>query len=426
MNVLGIITEYNPFHYGHLYHLQKAKEVSKADLVLCIMNGNFVQRGEPALINKWARTRMALKNGVDLVIELPLVYGIRSAEYFAFGAIQLLNATGLVDKIVFGSESGKLEILERIAKMLHNEDEYFQKRLTIYLNNGDSFPKAREKALLDYISTNSPETISRDEVYEVISEPNNILGIEYIKALLKTSSPIIPLTIKREGSGYHSREIKGELASATAIRERIYQQGINSVKGFLPLQAWEILQQEFLAGRAPLQKELWGRLILAKLRSVNTEMLSCYAEVDNGLENRIFQAAHEAGTFNVLVDKIKTRAFTWTRIQRNLLHILFNIQERDFKELDNKGPQYLRVLGISKKGEKLLSELTKKATLPVITKPADYITEIAPDSDNPGVKSLSYDIIASDLYTLLYPDVKQRTGHNDYTMPLIKEGNGKL
>ncbi len=420
MNVLGIITEYNPFHYGHLYHLKKSREVSKADLVICIMNGNFVQRGEPAVVNKWARTRMALECGVDLVIELPLVYGIRSAEYFAHGAIQLCNATGLINKIVFGSEIGEIEPLKKIAFILSNENEYFQKRLIIYLNKGYSFPKAREKALIDYLSTNNSTSIEKEEICRVITEPNNILGIEYIKALYKTNSPIIPYTIKREGSSYHSRETSGQILSATAIRDIINKQGIDSVKEFIPIQSWENLQQEFSKGRAPLQKELLGLMILAKLRNMNQKKLISYAEIDNGLENRIAQAAYKVGTFNELVNQIKTKAFTWTRIQRNLLHILFNLQEKDFRELDKQGPAYLRILGINKKGENLLSYLSTNSTLPVVINPSNFLSEVDTANHEPVIKSLSYDIIASNLFSLFYPDINQRKGQTDFTMPLIK------
>ncbi|MDI3546476.1 MAG: hypothetical protein PWR10_128 [Halanaerobiales bacterium] len=425
MNISGIITEYNPFHNGHLYHLQKVKERCENNAIICIMNGNFVQRGQPALLDKWARTRMAIENGVDLVIELPLVYGIRSAEYFALGAVQLLNATGVVDSLVFGSELGRIEPLKILAGILNEEKPYFQKRLRTYLNNGFPYPVAREKALHDYINRN-PERfrLDDDEIERAMAQPNNILGIEYIKAIYQLNSRIKPVTIKRIKSDYHSRELSGEIASATAIRERI-DSGTNKLttlpdlKKFMPEASWRILKEEFQEGKAPVRENYLGIIILAKLRQMKTSELKEFAEIDNGLENRIMEAAHHTGTFYQLVDQIKTKAFTWTRIQRNLLHILFGLDAAEFRLLDENGPQYLRVLGFNKRGEKILARIMEKSSLPVIIQPADFLNSIDLKNKDPLIKSLSYDILASDLYSLLYPAPEKRVGHQDFTTPLI-------
>ncbi|HLV10645.1 MAG TPA: nucleotidyltransferase [Halanaerobiales bacterium] len=419
MKVLGIITEYNPFHYGHLYHLQEAKKISKANYTICIMNGNFVQRGRPAFINKWTRTMMALKNGVDLIIELPLIYGIRSAEYFADGSIQLLNATGLVSDFVFGSETGEIEILKEIAKILNEKNQYFNKRLKIQINKGYPYPAAREKALIDYLSTNNFD-FKNEKVFNIIRQPNNILGIEYIKALLKSNSTITAHTIKRKGSTYHSLKTARSIASATAIRKYITENGLNSAEKLLPLNTMELLKREFSEGRTPIKEELLDSVILAKLRAMPTGELQNYAEINDSLENRIIQAAHIAGSLKTITDKIMTKAFTRTRIQRNLLHILFDLKEKDFAKYDQEGPQYIRVLGVNKKGIKLLSELSENSSLPVIIKVSNYLRNKDIESRNLIEKSLSYDLLASDIYSLLYPDRKQRMGNNDYSIPLIK------
>ncbi|MFW6036019.1 MAG: nucleotidyltransferase [Halothermotrichaceae bacterium] len=420
MNILGIITEYNPFHYGHLYHLKKAREVSQSDAVICIMNGNFMQRGLPAILNKWARAEMAVKNGVDIVIELPLVYGIRSAEYFAYGAVSLLQSTNITDFLVFGSEVGQTRPLIEIAEILLKEAPYLKQRLKHYLNLGQPFPKARELSIKDYLTIKDKQyNINKNDLLAIIGEPNNILGIEYIKALLKLKSKIKPLTITRKGSNYHEQILeKGKIASATAIREQIISNGLESVNQFLPESTKNILDKKNKT--IPPQLDNLGLMILSRLRKLTAEDLLKFAEIDNGIENRITETSRKTGTLAGLIDKIKTKAFTRTRIQRNLLHILFNIKKNDFELLDKYGCQYLRVLAIGKNGAKILSKLNKKADIPVIVNPSEQLSDIKPASKNPLIKSLSYDIMASDIYTLLSPDTKSRKARLDFIKPIIK------
>lgn len=436
MQTLGIITEYNPFHYGHLYHLKKSKEICNCDTVICVMNGNFMQRGLPAIIDKWSRTRMALASGVDMVIELPLVYGIRSAEYFSRGAISLLEATGLVDYLVFGSEVGDITPLKETANLLNNENKYFQIRLKKYLEKGFHFPRARELALKDYL--NSKSSINQGKIIKVLTEPNNILGIEYIKALQQIGSRIKPLTIKRIGSSYHTQELKNnignhiqtikehdfidinKIASASAIRKNIYQNKLKFIKKYLPSVAFDILNEEIKQDKIPINFNMMAILIISTIRKMNLEELAEYAEISQGLNNRIYEAAHKAGDLEGLVDSIKTKAYTRTRIQRNLLHILFNIKDVDFKSLDKKGPQYLRVLGVRKEKEYLLSKISKSTSLKLVINPSSYLSEINFGSSNLLIKSLSYDIMATDIYSLLSKNPVSRQGHQDFTTPIIK------
>lgn len=422
MNTVGIITEYNPFHYGHLYHLQKSKEICNSDTVICIMNGNFVQRGEAALLDKWIRTKMALANGVDMVIELPVVYGIRSAEYFAYGAISILEGSGLIDHLVFGSESGDIIPLKETAKLLTNEERYFKTRLQSHLSNGLSFPRARENAVKEYLYLNPDKTSCKiDDLLQIIAEPNNILGIEYLKALKEIKSKISPHTIKRTGSSYHSKELENHISSATAIREKIYQNGLESVNNYIPEQTYYILKREIYDhNKIPLNNKYLGMMLLSSIRQLNTIQLKEFSELNNGLENRIYNQAHISGDLNKFIESIKTKAFTRTRIQRNLLHIFFNINEKDFRLIDKRGPQYIRVLGIKKEREDLLSKLNKKSPLKVIINPAKYLKEINTNSNDPLIKSLSFDILATDIYSLLYKNPAFRQGHKDFTTPLIK------
>jgi predicted nucleotidyltransferase len=212
MKVLGIVAEYNPFHNGHLYHIQKSKEATGCDYVVCVMSGNFIQRGEPALLNKWARAEMALINGVDLVIELPVYYSLASAEFFAFGSVKLLDSLGIIDCLCFGSESGTIKELDMFADVFINEPESYKMFLSKNLKLGYSFPKSRSIALSEFLSTSG----INDQKLDELSKSNNILGIEYIKALKRISSAIKPYTIERIGTGYRSEKALGKIASATA------------------------------------------------------------------------------------------------------------------------------------------------------------------------------------------------------------------
>ncbi|NLJ83616.1 MAG: nucleotidyltransferase [Halanaerobiaceae bacterium] len=421
MGTVAVISEYNPFHNGHLYHLKKAREISKADSLIVIMNGNFVQRGEPALLDKWNRTRMALAGGADLVIELPLVYGIRSAEYFARGAVGILDKSNIVDSIVFGSELGKIEPLQEIARILIDKKRELQEKIQEELAGGKSFPLAREAALQSYLQANPDlASFSASELLEIISEPNNILAIEYLKSLRELTSAITPYTIKRIGSGYHDKKTEGKYASATAIRELVYRGELDNIKTYLPEEPYHVLIKAIEKGQAPAELEHFSLLLIASIRKFNTKELEKFAELDNGLERRVYREAHRTTDFKNLVRKIKTKAYTWTRIQRNLLHIFFDIKEEDFRLLDRYGPQYIRVLGVRKERTDLLSKLNKKAGLPVIINPAEFLREIDLESQDPLLKSLSYDILASDIYSLLYKNPACRQGNLDFTKALIK------
>ncbi len=421
MKITGIITEYNPFHNGHLYHLNRSKNLNKNQGIICVMNGNFMQRGQPAVTDKWSRTKMALENGVDLVIELPLIYGIRSAEYFASGAIKTLAATGVVSSIVFGSETGKIEPLKQIAEILIKEPNSYSKKLKENLNKGDSFPVAREKALIYYLDHSSGiNKINKSDIINTISQPNNILGIEYLKTILKLNLPVKSFTIKRTHKNYHSKKATHKLASATAIRELIYQNKIKEIKNLIPDNCYNIIESDFNTGKIPIKKQFLGNMILSKLRQLSPDNLKKYAEINNGLENRIISASHKSGNLEKLISSIKTKNYTRTRIQRNLLHILFSLKNYDLKKMDSSGIKYLRVLGFNTRGEKILSRINSRSSRPIITQPADFLKSINCKSNNPLIKQLSYDILASDVYTLLYSQRNQRNGQQDFLRPVIK------
>jgi len=274
MKALGLIVEYNPFHNGHLYHLQQSRAVTGCEYVICVMSGNFIQRGEPALVNKWARARMALLSGVDLVLELPAVYAVSSAEFFAYGAVKILDSLGIVDSICFGSESGRIEDLDFIAGIVSEEPEPYKLFLKENLDKGLSFPAAREAALKSYLAS-GPK--SCDDIRSLLNSSNNILGIEYLKALKRLKSRIKPHTIRRISNSYHTGELTGAISSATAIRKNIFDSVSlpEKAKFFhtMPESSISVLKEEFKNGTGPVFSSSFDLILLSILRKTPVEFI---------------------------------------------------------------------------------------------------------------------------------------------------------
>lgn len=418
MKVLGIIAEYNPFHNGHLYHIEQSKELTSASYVVCVMSGNFIQRGEPALVNKWARTEMALLSGADLIIELPAVYAMASAEYFAYGAVKLLDSLGITDFICFGSERGRIEELECIAGVLAQEPEAYKTLLKDYLSKGFSYPAARKSALKDFFKR-GPETY--ENIHEILSFSNSILGIEYIKGLKKLGSKIIPQTIKRINNTYNSEQITGNISSATSIRKLISEKiGYDTgriLREVLPEASCSILEREFQCGRGPVFADKFENILLADIRRMTAGQLEKFPYISEGLENRIKEAAGRSGSFEELLKAIGTKRYPRTRIQRILFNLLTGITASDFDRFnDYGGPQYIRVLGFNQQGREMLSQINRKATLPVIAKAADYV-----GSCNPLLRRmLEIEATATDMYVLGYRSPEFRRAGQEYTQNIIR------
>ncbi len=418
MKVLGVIVEYNPFHNGHLYHIKKSKEISGADYVVSVMSGNFIQRGEPAIVNKWIRAKMALLSGVDLIIELPLPYAVSSAEFFAFGAIKILNDIGIVDYICFGSENSDINNLDAIAKILINEPESYKALLKKALSEGLSYPLSREIALSEYIES---ENFRIDELSELLTSSNNILGIEYLKALRKLKSNITPLTIKRTNNTYNSSALTGNISSATSIRRHVMETSDsaeeNLLKEVMPEVCLCILNKEFSSGRGPVFAENFEDIILALLRKMDTSDIRKYPYISEGLENRIKKASLTSGSYYELVDNICTKRYTKTRIQRILMSILIGITSYDFDMFNQYGgPTYARVLGFNEKGKYLLSKTKKKTSIPVILKTADFM-----QSCNPLVrKMLELESYSTDIYVLAFNNPSYRRAGQDFTQNVVR------
>lgn len=412
MSCVGIIVEFNPFHNGHLYLLEKAKEITGADHIVAVMSGNYVQRGTPAIINKYSRTQICLENGIDLVIELPVHYATASAEFFAAGAIALLDSLGIVNHLVFGSECGNMEILSDIAAVLAEEPITFKTRLKENLKQGLPFPKARSKALQEYFTSYDSQNIS-----DVLSSPNNILAIEYLKILKKRKSLIIPHCIARKGAGYHDSSLHDEFISATAVRNHII--GGNDPQQlfkFIPESAFTILLDN-LKNFKPHELKDYSLLLGKSLLQKDAYELSKYFGLSLELANRMKSLCYDFMDVDSMLSSLKTKNITEASVRRALLHVLLEICEENIMEYSALDYCiYIRILGFKKNSASLLTSVKEKSRLPLITKVADahkILTE-------PGRKMLNENIYADHLYRMVAMNKSRCFLPNEYTAGIIR------
>ena len=409
-NVLGIIAEYNPFHNGHLHHLIESKKITNSDYTIAVMSGNFTQRGEVSIVDKWSKAQMAIDNGIDLVIELPTLYAISSAENFASGAIKILNSLGIVDFISFGSESNDISLLDDIANVVAYEPPQYKALLSHELAKGESFPKAREKAVMMYLND-----IRR--FANVLSSPNNILGIEYLKSLKNFKSNIQPITIKREGSKYNDNTIPrgSRFASATAIRNLCQtSEDITPVQRFVPESTFDILEENIKKGNFVKNLSVFDKEIIYTLRKMSTSEIANLPDVSEGLEFSIKNAANQCNSVVELLSIVKSKRYTQTRLQRILLYSILGITKKDM-EISMSTTPYVRVLGFNNKGQELISEISKRnRKLEIITSVKKFMDK----KPNSNLKLLmDKDIWATNVYTLGFEyDSKSNL---DYTHKLI-------
>ena len=390
--VLGIVGEYNPFHNGHLYHLEESKKMTSSNYTVAVISGNFTQRGSTAIIDKWSRAEMAIKNGIDLVIELPVLYATSSAENFADGAIKILDSLKVVDYVSFGAETSDIDVLNNFADILYKEPLKYRSFLSHELKKGISFPKARENALLMYLNGNR-------KYINVLSSPNNILGIEYIKALKKHKSNIKPISIARFETGYNDVTYSGNIASATAIRNIVKNGGFDALRKLLPNSSYSVLIDSIKQGHIVPDLSVFEKQIIYNLRSMFPEEIAELAEVSEGLEHSLKNAADSCNTLEDLLSKIKSKRYTSTRLQRILLYALLNITKKDI-ELSKKTMPYIRVLGLNKRGKFLISEIAKaNPKLEIVTSVKKFVDK----TTNKNMKyMIEKDIWATDVYTLGY------------------------
>lgn len=405
--ILGIVSEYNPFHNGHLHHLNYSKEITKSTFTVAVMSGNFTQRGDTALVDKWTRAEMALKSGVDLVVELPTLYSISSAENFADGAVKILNSLGIVDYISFGSEIGELSPLNEIASILYKEPKELSNLISRQLKSGLSYPKARELAISMYFGASKKYT-------EILENPNNILGVEYLKSLKKHKSNIQPLTVKRDYSDYNSKSVKNGIASATAIRTML--ENNKNIHYVVPYETYELLEHKKESKEIITSLSIFEKEIIYSLRKMTVQEIATLPDVSEGLEFRIKEAANISNNLESLLYNIKTKRYTETRIRRILLYVLLGITEKDIN-MSKKVTPYIRILAFNKHGKRIISAIaSNNPRLKIIVSVKKFMET---NTDASLKNMISKDILATNIYTLGYGG---NTGiaNLDYTHKIVE------
>lgn len=444
MKVVGIIAEYNPFHNGHAYHIEEVRKKTDADYIIAIMSGNFVQRGGPAIIDKYTRTKMALLGGVDLVIELPVVAATASAETFARCGVAILDSLGVVTHLGFGCETDNLELLNQLATLFAEEPAEYRELLSSYLREGISYPVARARAAGEYLYNVAEfyDTYDRNIIENTLNNPNNILAIEYLKALKQIGSSIEPCPILRQGSGYHDKRLSGPFSSATAIRSRImsfdvyqtdmltynamvpegmeedmdpeYESFYRFLKCQMPIPCVEAFTDAFKSAR-PITEDDFSSLLQYKLYLENGNFHD-YADVKDDLANRILNMREYYTSFSCFIDDVKTRNMTYTAISRGLLHILLDIKKSDIETLAQLSyAPYVRILGFRKASSLLLNEL-KKSSIPVVAQLARDHKKLSESA----LQLLNLDISSAHIYNVIKEEKSAPNSfRNEYRTPLI-------
>ncbi|MCL2865652.1 MAG: nucleotidyltransferase [Lachnospiraceae bacterium] len=427
MKIVGLITEYNPFHNGHQYHIEASKKITGADHVVVVMSGDYVQRGTPAIMPKALRAEMALKSGASAVFELPVCYATGSAELFALGATALLNDFRCMDYLVFGSECNDLKKLGELADILQNEPEEFKKLLQQELKEGLTFPAARNNAIAGLVA--------HKDYTAILKEPNNILGIEYLKALQALESPIEPFSIQRKGSNYHDTELTAQFSSATAIRSLLayassaystYPEGesfmntpISNILNELDQQVPECclgLLKDYHEVNYPIYQNDFSLLMKYKLINKTPKDLVRYMDVSLELGNRICKQLNNFFNYKQFCQLLKTKDITHTRVNRALLHIMLGIKKQHVNEYRQNGYHfYGRLLGLQKGQDKLISKISKESRVPIITNVSN-----SEHLNHLGRRMLYHDILASNLYNSVVTDKFKTAFENEYRQGVLK------
>ena len=410
MKVCGIIAEYNPFHNGHLHHLQESIRLTQADYIIVVMSGNFMQRGTPALMDKYERAKAALECGADLVIELPSYYAAGSAEYFALGAVSLLDKLGTITHLCFGSECGDIEFLSKVAEITGDESDTYQKCLQSHIKEGKSYPSARTAAILEVC----PELSSR---ISSLTTPNNILGIEYLKALKHLNSTITPITLKRCGSDYHDIRLGMNQSSATAIRQAISNDvDFNELATQMPQASFELLSK-YLSYNQPIFLRDFSEVLYYKLLTERDNGFTDYIDVSQSLSDRICKNLYAFDGFEAFCNLLKTKEVTYSRISRCLLHILLDMQKKELDHYINELEitPYARILGFKKASSTLLTEISKYSSIPMITKLADASNILSANA----FEMLKKEILINDIYSCIRASKNKKPMTNEYTTPIV-------
>ena len=448
MNVAYIICEYNPFHNGHLYHINETKRLLRPDAIVCVMSGNFTQRGEPAIADKWARAEMALRSGADLVIELHTAYSCASSEYFALGAINAISDLNIHGTLSFGVETPEPSLFFEIADILAKESPQFKEALTINLKMGVSYAKARALATEFTFFKRNPDKRGYIDIAGFLKSPNNILAIEYLKAIKRLGVDMKTLMIKRKANSHNVRIMSGNISSATSIRQRIFDNIKNSegkkpfetqasappstsnefpalapahildrdIRRAMPDCSVKVLESDIMSGNGLKSSRDFFHPLLVTLRRMSTKDIERFPDVSEGLAERILAAAQTSASYEELLDNIASKRFPITRVMRILTFILLNIKKSDlFDARFPSGCPYIRVLGFSKKGRNLLAEAKKHSRVPIITnysKIKNLKSPIAP-------KYLEIENRATDVYFALSKTPERSKGGQEFTRNAI-------
>jgi predicted nucleotidyltransferase len=385
LTAVGIIAEYNPFHNGHKYHLDKAMEMSGADCAVVVMSGDFVQRGEPALFDKWERARIAVECGADLVLELPFAFACNNAGAFARGGVGVLAGLGCISHLAFGSETANIEMLEGMSRILVHEDAKLSSMIRDKLSKGLSYPRARYEAIRDF----------RPDLGDMLGQPNDILAVEYLKEIYRIESSIRPLAIRRHVAGYDDEDLHAGISSATAIRKAVQRGNIDGIRDCVPEATWNVLKASW--GTEGRERRLFELLRYKLLSEVPDSFEDVYS-ISEGLNNKLVKEIIKSNDLRDFIDSVKSKRYTRTRIQRVIIHTLMNLSDIDYKTFEPGSCLYARVLGFSKNGTKLLRQIKKNelASIPLLTNiNKEMIGEEARE------RLLMYDIRSADVYNLI-------------------------
>ena len=428
MKIVGLITEYNPLHNGHLYHIQKSKEITGADHIVVVMSGDYVQRGIPAIMPKALRAEMALKAGASAVFEIPLCYATGSAELFATGSVALLHAFNCIDSIVFGSECNDVEKLSELAKLFQKEPVEFKDFLSQGMKEGLNFPAARTRAVANLTERDS-------DLAAILKEPNNILGIEYIKALNLLKSSITPLTISRRGAHEHDTALHPMYSSATAIRSLLayssskystYSEGesftdtpfssiFHELDHQVPDSCIDLLK-DYYHVKYPIYQNDFSLLLKYKLINKTPKDLVQYMDVSPELANRICNQLNNFFNYNQFCQLLKTKEITHSRINRALLHIMLGVKKKNVSDYKQDGYHfYIRLLGLKKGSHDVLSVISRSSNLPIVHNPhhTENICYL-------GRRMIYHDTLASNLYNSVVTDKFKTAYENEYSQKVVK------
>ncbi|WP_368503976.1 nucleotidyltransferase [Alkalihalophilus sp. As8PL] len=408
MRSVGVVVEYNPLHNGHAYHLQEARKITEADVVIAVMSGCFLQRGEPALLSKWERAKMALLAGVDVVVELPYAYSTQKAEVFAEGAIKVLSALG-VDNINFGSEMGVIEPFYDLVRFMKMNKSSWDDQIKAEMDTGVSYPRAAMEAF---------KQLNQHESILSLSQPNNILGYHYVKAISDLNVPMGASTTKRTVAQYHDMSVTTQsIASATSIRKNLSQhEGLQSIHHVVPKTSYQILKEYFNDFGTYHTWELYFSYLQYEiLRSTPAQLRSIY-ECEEGLEFRLIDTIMQASTFQEWMTLLKTKRYTWTRLQRLATHILTNTTKEEMSEVTSSDLAYIRLLGMNETGQQYLNQVKKDLPCPLISRFAKAEGTMA-KMDDRIAKIYSIPLVKKNQHSAL---------KRDYTMsPIMKKNTNK-